>query len=105
MFPTADQIATAIVEACRLTGEDPIALVGGERGHKARARYVALAALMEAFPEAPKTGLARTLAFPTPKAAAGNLSHQARKCLWWREEFVDEVVGALVAEQYGEQAA
>jgi hypothetical protein len=100
MFPTADQIATAIVTACRLTGEDPIAIIEGERGHRARARHIAFDALIEAFPQAKKVGLARCLGYSTPAKAPSNLVYVFRKLQWWRETWVDEVIGALVADQY-----
>jgi hypothetical protein len=104
MFPTADQIAMALVTACRLTGDNPIAVVQGERGPRARARHVAFDALIEAFPDARKVGLAKCLGYSTPATAPSNLKIIFRKLKWWRDEWVDEVVGALVAEQYGEQA-
>lgn len=104
MFPTADQIATAIVTACQLTGDDPIAVVKGARGPRARARHVAFDALIEVFPAATKVRLARCLGYSTPATAPGNLVNMFRKLKWWRDEWVDEVVGAVVADQYGEQA-
>lgn len=102
MFPTADQIALAVVTACRLFGEDPIALCKGEFGM--RARLVAFDALMAAFPDARRAGLGECLAFGTPRSAQGQVM-TARKGKWWSDIAVDEVIGALVAPQYGDQAA
>jgi hypothetical protein len=102
MFPTADQIALAIVTACRLFGEDPVALCKGEYG--IRARLIAYDALMTAFPDARRAGLGECLAFGTPRSAQGQVV-TSRKLKWWSEIAVDEIVGALVADQYGEQAA
>ncbi|WEX10317.1 hypothetical protein [Chelativorans sp. AA-79] len=102
MFPTADQIATAIVTACRLTGSNPVLIaLGTEGGEKARGRHIALAALVEAFPDARRTGLARSCGYRTPASAVSNLTN-FRKQSWWREAWVDEVVGELVSEQYAE---
>jgi hypothetical protein len=102
MFPSADQIATAIVIAGRLTGEDPVAVASGEMG--LHARHVAMDALCRAFPDARRAGLGRCCGYGTPRAAqAGVIA--ARKARWWSDIHVDEVVGALVADRYGEQGA
>lgn len=101
-YPTADEVARAIVEACRLTGEDPIAVAKGEPGLRARA--IALDALLAVFDEAPKAALARCLAYGSPSGAVSNLKHIFRVSSWWRDDWVDEVVGAIVADQYGERA-
>jgi hypothetical protein len=47
-FPTADQVATAIVAACRETGEDPIEVMDGVHG--LRARHYAAHALAKFWP-------------------------------------------------------
>lgn len=103
MFPTADQIATAIVMACRFTECNPIlTALGTEAGEKARGRHLAMAALVEAFPEARHTGLARCCGYlKSPSSARSNLKI-IRRGAWWSDEWVDEIVGALVADQYGE---
>lgn len=101
MFPTADEIARAIVTACRLTGDQPVATCMGQ---PSRARCLAMHALMTTFPDARRESIARCCGLrkrETIHAIVG----AARKASWWREEWVDEVVGALVAHQYGEQAA
>ena len=102
MFPTADQIAIALVAAARALNEDPIAVARGVAG--VRSRHVALGALVAAFPDARRVGLARCLGYPTPPSAQAAVIH-AKKARWWNELLVDEIVGALVAEQYGDRAA
>lgn len=101
MFPSADQIATALVSAGALLGEDPIATASGEMGM--RSRHVAMDALMRAFPDARRAGLGRCLGYGTPRAAQAAVI-TARKGQWWSDDHVDEVVGALVGDRYGEQA-
>ena len=59
---------------------------------------------MIAFPEARRAGLARCCGYATPRAGQAHVI-QAHKLAWWRDEHVDEVVGVLVADRYGEQAA
>lgn len=80
-------LATRALEAAR-------PLVDGD---EARARYLALAAIMEVDPERGWRATARELGFGHPRSAQGNLRN-ARKSRWWRDELVDEVVGALVGE-------
>lgn len=99
-FPTADEIALAVVTACKLTGDKPIATCLGQTS---RARHIALAALMEVFPEANRPKLSRLVGYESPHNGTAHLN-MSRKCKWWREVWVDEVVGALVVDQYGEAA-
>ena len=100
MFPTADQIAIAVVAACRLNNEDPIRVVTNTRG--SRARLVAMAALMEVFPKARRTGLGQCLRFNTPRAGQAAVI-TGRKQKWWRDEWVDEVVGSLVCDEFDDE--
>jgi hypothetical protein len=101
-FPTADQIALAIVTAARLTGEDPEAVLRGEYG--VRARVYAMSGLLLAFPKARRVGLGECLGYPTPRAAQASVISSSNT-KGWREEWADEVLGALVAPLYGEGAA
>ncbi len=101
MFPSADRIAIALVTACRLAGGDPAAAARGLP--EQRGRHVALAALLEAYPEARRASLARCCGYPAPRAGQAAVI-TARKSKWWNEIWVDETVGALVADQYGERA-
>jgi len=59
---------------------------------------------MLAFPETPKMAMARCCGFVHPRAGQSYVV-QARKARWWSEELVDEVLGAVVADRYGERAA
>lgn len=101
-FPTAEQIATALVAAARMSGEDPEAIVLLRQ--PSRARHVAFAALVATFTQARKTDLGRCCGYPKPHLAR-ELLQQARNAKSWDEDRVDEIVGVLVAERYGEQAA
>lgn len=100
-FPTADHVAIAIVTAARLVGENPLEVVGGGYSH---ARHIAMEALVIAFPDARRAGLGRCCGYPVPRAAQAGVFH-AKRTRWWSDDLVDEVVGAVVAERYGEQAA
>lgn len=62
---------------------------------KSKARHIAYGALTELFPDARKQSIARLCGYPTPSACAASLI-MARKGKWWREEWVDEVAGALL---------
>ncbi|MBN9035486.1 MAG: hypothetical protein J0H53_05410 [Rhizobiales bacterium] len=97
MFPSADRIATAIVMAARFHGDDPLSIASGVPG--GRSRVLAYAALTEAWPQARKAGLSRCCAFISPAAASAHLNN-ARKARWWNEDLLDEIVGALVEEDY-----
>ena len=97
-FPTANQVAAAVVAACRLTMDDPVELMGQRRHF--HGRYLALSAMREAFPRMRAVDLARLLNFGDPERATVALSSIQRSS-WWNEEWVDEVVGALVHDRYG----
>ncbi|WP_457153325.1 hypothetical protein [Mesorhizobium sp. P5_C1] len=104
MFPTADQIALAIVTACRLSGTNPVLTALGQVAHRdSRGRHIAFAALLEAFPDARRMGIAKCCGYRGYGSATANLP-TFRKTPWWREDWVEEVIGAVVAEQYGDQA-
>lgn len=100
-FASADQVARAIVTSADLFGEDAEALAAGRGG--SRARIVAFAGLIEAFPDINKRAAARGCGFAHPAAAPAKLI-DVRQARWWDEARVDEVVGALVAEHYGDRA-
>jgi hypothetical protein len=105
MFPTADQVALAIVVACRLAGTNPILTAMGQVAHReSRGRHIAFAALIEVFPDARRMSIARCVGYRAIGSAMANLPTY-RKTEWWNELWVDEVIGALVADQYGAQAA
>jgi hypothetical protein len=71
-FPTADDVAWAIVAGCRETGEDPIACDG--RKMSIRGRHYALHALLHVFPELPRYRAAELVGCPGKPAAFWNNS-------------------------------
>lgn len=97
MFPSADRIAVAIVMAARFHGDDPLSVASGGGGN--RGRSLAYGALTEAFSDVMKAKVARWCGFPSQSAASAHLIH-ARRARWWNEDHVDEIVGALVEEDY-----
>lgn len=104
MFPTADQVALAIVTACRLVGTNPVLTAMGQVAQKdSRGRHLAFASLIEAFPEARRIGVARCCGYRSGMGSAASNLPTFRKSAWWREDWIDEIVGLLVADQYGEQ--
>lgn len=100
VYATADQIAHAVVAAARLTGADPVGLYAVETGKHsamARARAIAFVALCEALPSVRRKTIEHALGY-----AAGSCSnvHTYRKTAsWWREDWIDEVVGAILAPE------
>jgi hypothetical protein len=98
---TADDIARAVVTACAITQEEPTMWLPGSR---LRARPIVHAALREAFPDVPKAAITRACGYKTPNAGKVSLI-TARNTKWWDDDIVTEVVGAVVAPQYGTRAA
>jgi len=103
MFPRRSHIDTAIAMAAQMFCEDPVAVRNGTK-IGSRARMLAFVALSTAFPAAPKETIALACGYallphPCPSVGPGTAPQ------WWQEIDVDEIVGALVAEQYGAQAA
>jgi hypothetical protein len=103
IFPTADQIAIAVVAASRLFGADPIKVVQGALSKpgapipESRARPVATEALRLRFPDARKDGIFRCLGWPAPHGAIVAL-RTAKTTKWWSDDLVDEVLGALIPD-------
>ena len=100
-YASADVIARAFVTACGLTGADPLEIYApglspfDERGAPlVRARYLAANAVLAVMPEISRPALARGL-----WGFDGNSSNipQAVRLKWWREDWLDEVVGAILA--------
>ncbi|BCH11993.1 hypothetical protein MesoLj131c_62510 [Mesorhizobium sp. 131-3-5] len=105
MFPTADQIAFAIVMACRLAGTNPVLTALGQVAQReSRGRHIAFAALVDAFPDARRISIARCCGYGSGMGSAASNLPTYRKTAWWREAWIDEIVGAVVADQYGDQA-
>jgi hypothetical protein len=101
LYASADQIARAIVAAARLTGADPLRLYEpSPRAPNAmsRARWLAYAALSSVVKGCANVALARGLGIAPAYNVASNFRiMQTSK--WWREDWVDEVVGAILAPE------
>lgn len=93
-FPNAGEVATAIVAAARLTGEDPVACIAGAPALRCRA--IAFEALRLVFPDARVAGLGRCVGWQ-PSSTHGQIA-SAKSRSWWSDDAVDEVVGALIGE-------
>lgn len=105
MNPTADHIARAVVTACALTGDDPIAVVG-DRVTGARARHYAVHALAKVFPEANRTKLSEWVGCPGKGQyfwgnSTGQVAHPTspggpkRMVKWWSYDVFLAVVSAV----------
>jgi hypothetical protein len=101
-FASADQIARAVVAASRLVGADPLALYeppARKPSPTSRMRWLAFAGLSVVVPESDPRALARCLGIVSPQKAKSNFQLTVANA-WWREEWVDEVVGAIVAPEF-----
>ncbi|HEY8214687.1 MAG TPA: hypothetical protein VIG36_11225 [Methylocystis sp.] len=97
-FCTADEIATAIVAAARIEGEDPEAIARGLLG--SRARWYAFAALVDRFPENDYRAIALGVGIfniNSMSAARAQLKSYRRGNApkWWDEAIVAKVASAL----------
>jgi hypothetical protein len=113
MIPTADDIAIAIVAACRETDDDPISTVQGGLGigrATNRARHYALHALIHVFPKASRLRLCEWVGCMGKPAAFWNSSwHQIVKprfagstghvANWFDDEVFDRVIRAIEADR------
>jgi hypothetical protein len=81
-----------------------LGVAGVNNGGFSRARHIAFAALADLHPDLSLCTIAESLGYHTPDTARIRLA-QVRKAGWWKEIYVDEVVGVIVAPQYGERAA
>lgn len=107
-FPSAEDVAVAIVAACRETGEDPIATAEGIYTQK-RARHYALHALVRVFPKASRERLCVYVGCPgnprqfwasswnqIVKPQAHGHGHMAK---WWDDTVYDRVIRAIEADR------
>jgi hypothetical protein len=97
-FCTADEIATAIVAAARLEGEDPEAIARGAQ--PSRARWYAAAALFDAFPDNDYRAIALGCGFLTQSTMVSSRSlvgsyRRGKGAKWWDESRVEVVAAAL----------
>lgn len=105
--PTLLEIARTITAAAALHDEDPLDVASGAMG--SRARWLAFAALIEAFPDVYFANIAKWCGFLDHKNAVNsrsslkhNRDHQ--KWRWWREDDLAVVKAALakaIAETEG----
>lgn len=101
-FPTAREIAVAIVTAARLHDECPILTVEG--AHASRGRWLAIAALQEAFPGTPHDWIPQACGLPGRLRCMNARSEIRFKrsskypAKWFREADLDIVKGPLAAE-------
>lgn len=97
MFPTAHHIGFSLVEACKAIGGNPLLIaMRTETSDRSRARHLAMQALIEVFPAARKTGLARCCGYPKPANWQPFLT-AARRVAWWRDDVVYAIAEALKA--------
>lgn len=102
-LPNADDVARAIVAACRETGEDPIKCAT-EEWH-IRARHYAMHALLHTFPDLQRFAAARLVGCPGSAPGFWNKSwHQVAKphhsgrshsAKWWDEDAYGRVIAAI----------
>jgi hypothetical protein len=94
-WPTAREIAVAIVTAARLHDEDPILTV---EGATVRGRWLALAALLEVFPRVVATRLAILCGNPKASGHTRQAIREKRvRGSWWRDADLETVKAALNA--------
>jgi hypothetical protein len=108
MLPAADHFARAVVAACVLTKESPLA-VAEERVQKSRARHYAFHAIRAVFPETPIEGLAfRVGCSGDPKWFARNTINGLTRFVggphagkrhhrFWNETTFEKVIEAIKA--------
>jgi hypothetical protein len=92
-FATADEIAIAIVTACRLTGGDPIAAVRGASAPAAG--WYALEALQATLPGLNCMAAARGLGLKVDGKHLSTRMRAYRATKKFRADWVDEIIGAL----------
>jgi hypothetical protein len=109
-FPTADQVATAIVAACRETGGDPVAVLRGDSSKEAGGRNnyptpharmyaaLALAAVFDGWGSS--TAIARMVGVVNPRSQSNYLAvirdNQKNGVLRWFDQAALERVKAAV---------
>lgn len=113
MGPSADDVAIAIVAACRETGDNPVETLEGRgamRGDTNRARHYALHALCHVFPKVNRFSLCKLVGCPGKPGAFWNASWNQivkpryagspeRMAKWWDEALYDRVIRALEADR------
>lgn len=93
-YPTADQVAHAIVAACRMFGEDPVAVAMGLKGSSGR--IYAFAALSDCFPSVPAVRVAAMLGVrEAGRATFAANCRFSRQRLGWHADRLSAVVVAV----------
>jgi hypothetical protein len=102
--PSADQVAAAIIAACRETGADPESVASGAKGAGSRfpisrARAYAALAIRAVFPENGSVALGRMVGSNAPSSYVTQIDNQLRNGLlkWWDDKTFMRVVEALEA--------
>lgn len=104
MIPTADDVARAIIGACKETGGDPIAVAQGVGGRHpkfyphTRARIYAAFALKKAFPDVPQTTIARlcqTQGDATAFFSQAAANARSGRANWFSDAAIDRVVARM----------
>jgi hypothetical protein len=97
IWPTADEVAHAIIAASRLEGEDPIAVLKGR--DRSRARVYAFAALAYRFPQVQQwrvamlTGVSEDRAASTVIAILNTVRDaKGKNARWWNRERFARIV-------------
>lgn len=101
---TLPQSGFNLARPCEDTFSRALAAASEVQPDTRRARHVAFEALSILYPSYGSIRLGIRLGYSDPSNASARVS-DAKRLLWWSEDHVDEVVGALVAELYGERAA
>jgi hypothetical protein len=111
--PNSDDIAVAIVAACRETGGDPFACMSGAKcddpstfektKRTTHARHYALRALIHVFPDVNRIRLYKWVGVPgKPNVFWRNSWHskgRGRAAEWWSDEVYDRVIRAIEADR------
>lgn len=103
--PSADDVAIAIVAACRETGDDPVCVAEGIWSHM-KARHYAMHALIHVFPKASREKIAGYVGGHRPKQFLANsytailgTSGKRQRARWWNDEAYDRVIRAIEADR------
>lgn len=94
-YPTAREIAVAIVAAAKIRGEDPVDTFHGVNGM--RGRFFAFVALHQAFPSVSALSLTRRVGLSEPRISAKTLVASCTHKAWWSRADLKDVSEALAA--------
>lgn len=94
-FPTAREIAVAVVTAARLHDDDPVLTIEGAMG--VRGRWLAIAALIDRFPGVPPASIGLWCGIRGGVLVKGALKEKLR-ANWWNYAHAESVAKALAAE-------